>query len=74
MKRAALVLVLLAALAGCSSTVVLGSLPSNDLSQPSFDGFPFPTDLADAAPPGDALAVGPVDLGSDAAPPIDLAQ
>jgi len=71
MRRAvfAVVLALLAAV-GCSSTVVLGSVPLeiNDLAQPRFD-----ISFVDAFFPGDALFdAAPSDGPFDLSPQTDL--
>ena len=82
MRRAALVVLVFAAIAGCGSTVLLGTLPTDDgggggadLSGPRFDGF----DGGDFGGTGDGFDAGPIfdfgaDLGSDAGALVDLAQ
>ena len=78
MRRAALAILAALAIAGCSSTVLLGTLPgdgggpggSNDLSGPRFDGF----DGGDLGGGGDGFDAGPIfDLGTDGSPLVDLA-
>ncbi len=67
MKRAALIVFAVAAIAGCGSTVFLGSLPSDstDMARP-------PIDMTQYVPmtPDGATDFG----GFDAAPLVDLAQ
>lgn len=73
MRRAALAILAALAIAGCSSTVLLGTLPddgggsnSTDLARPRFDGG----DLGG----GDGFDAGPIfDLGTDGGPLVDLA-
>ncbi|HXU69957.1 MAG TPA: hypothetical protein VN947_11545 [Polyangia bacterium] len=76
MKAAAIIVLALAALAGCGSTVLLGSLDgsfSTDMA-PGIDISIFPSfDIAQAVPP-DGFDLGIVDLGTDATVPVDLAQ
>ena len=77
MRRAALAILAALAIAGCSSTVLLGTLPddgggsnSTDLARPRFDGG----DGGDLGGGGDGFDAGPIfDLGSDGSPLVDLA-
>ena len=76
MRRAALVLIAMLAIAGCSSTVLLGTLSADgggggpDLARPRFDGF----DGGDFGH-GDGFDGGGVlDLGCDGGALVDLAQ
>ncbi len=76
MRRAALALLVLASIAGCSSTVLLGTLTTDggttDLARPS-DGFDAGRDGFDGGGHGDGFDGSIADFGADGGALIDLA-